>query len=327
LNELLSPAEANALIDRGDVLHIAGDEPVLRQLHRGNWIGGTTPYLLTRKGGVVEREKVHVAQLPVAPGAAAIGFIDIGHIPAIITEAPRNGFTLAILPAMSDIHSIYSLTAANIPGIRDYPIMGWISGVHVDDRKSRKAQVFNGRTGEAADDRMVVMQAALPPGKIASVKIVNLITAGDGDTFEFDAPSFSVRECKINGVVDDFYAYAIRKALTLHCPLVTDMNGEQLAVSLKEIDATTHSVQFFAPVMKGRIYRLATVVENYLEALIRTVAEQKLDPVLSFNCFHNYAFGGLIAPANYPLSGPVVFGELAHVLINQTLVCLMIKDK
>lgn len=327
MNELVTAAEANTLIDRGCVLHIAGEEPVLRQLHRGNWIGGTTPYILTRNGGVVEREKVFVSELPVNARAITTHFIDIGCLPAISVEAPRNGFSIVIAPGMSEIHSIYSLTAASIPGIRDIPIMGWISGVHVDDRMKVTAKVVNGVTGEVADDRIVVIHAALPPNREASVGIINLIIPGEGDEIVFDTPSFSVRDCTINGQRDDFYAYAIRNRLELHHPLVTELNGEPISVSLKLIDAETRSVQFYAPVMKDRVYRLATSVPDYRNALIRRAAEQKLDPVLSCNCVHNFTYGGLMAPQPYPLPGPAVFGELAHVLMNQTLVCLSIKKK
>jgi hypothetical protein len=50
-------------------------------------------------------------------------------------------------------------------------------------------------------------------------------------------------------------------------------------------------------------------------------------PVLSCNCYHNYIYGGLQGKTFIPLPGPVVFGEIAHVLMNQTLVCLSIIDK
>jgi hypothetical protein len=327
LNDLLTPEEANAVIARGAVLHIAGDESVLRRLKRGNWIGGTTPYMLTPGGGVVDRDKVFVTELPVRADAVATHFIDIGRIPAISTDAPRNGFTIVIVPAMSDIHTIYSLTAASIPGIRDIPLMGWVSGVHTDDREVRTAKVFDGVTGEVSDDRIVVMHARLPSSKEAWVDIVNLVIPEDSDTFVFDAPSFSVRECEINGKRENFYDYAVRNRIGIHQPLVTDLNGEAICISLKAVDAETRAVQFFAPVMRGRAYRLGDAVTGYRDRLIKAIEQHALRPVLACQCFHNYAFGGLMAPLPYPLPGPVVFGELAHVLMNQTLVCLSIRKK
>lgn len=327
MNELLAIPETNALIDQGAVLHVAGEEVLLRQLHRGSWIGGTTPYILTAEGGVAERERVFVSALPVSPAEVSLRLVDIGHIPALSTEAPRNGFTLVIAPGMSEIHRIYGLTANAIPGIREIPVMGWISGVHEDERARRTPKVFNGLTGEVSDTAIVVMQAALPTTKRAVVSIINLFEPAVGDELVFYEPSFSVRECLINGKAEDFYAYALRKALDLQRPLVTELGGEFLNVSFKAIDAESHSVQFYAPVMKGRVYRQAAPLPDYRKALVAVAAKLRLTPVLSCNCYHNYTYGHLEGNLYIPLPGPAVFGELAHVLMNQTLVCLSIIDK
>jgi hypothetical protein len=327
LNELYDIAEANALIDEGRVLHIAGDAALLDQLHRGSWIGGTTPYILTRQGGIAERTRVFVSELPARAGDVTIRFVDIGHIPVIATEAPRNGFTIVIAPGMSDIHTTYGLTANSIPGIREIPIIGWISGVHADDRGRLTPKVFNGRTGEASENRIVLMRVALPASKQAVVGIINLFEPGAGDEIVFHAPSFSVKECLVNGKPEDFYAYAVRKALDVKLPLVTELGGEFINVSFKAFDAESHSVQFYAPVMQGRVYRQAAAVPDYRAALVRVAEQQNLTPVLSCNCYHNYTYGGLEGEQFIPLPGPAVFGELAHVLMNQTLVCLSVKNK
>jgi len=327
MNELRDIRETNALIDNGLVLHIAGEEALLRQLHRGSWIGGTTPYMLTAEGGIAERERVFVSVLPVLPSDVCLRLVDIGHIPAISTEAPRNGFTLVIAPGMSEIHRVYGLTANGIPGIREIPVMGWISGVHEDDRARLTPKVFNGLTGEVSDVAIVAMQATLPTTKRAVVSIINLVEPAEGDTFVFYEPSFSVRECLINGKAEDFYAYAIRKGLDLQCPLVTELGGELLNVSFNVIDAESRSVLFYAPVMAGRVYRQAAPLLDYRAALIEVAEKLKLTPVLSCNCFHNYTYGNLSGNLYLPLPGPAVFGELAHVLMNQTLVCLSVIDK
>ena len=327
MNQLVTLEEANALIARGSVLHIAGVEPLLRQLNRGYWIGGTTPYMLTEAGGFVVRDKLFVTELPVPAKAITTRFVDIGNIPAISIEAPRNGFSLVIAPAMSEIHTIYSLTAANIPGIRDIALMGWIAGVHIDERHQFTPKVFDGVSGELSDDKIVVMHACLPPNKEAKVGVVNLVEPGDGDTFVFDAPGFAVRECEINGERGDFYAYAQQHQLEYHCPLVTDLGGEQIAVGIKLIDAETRSVQLYAPVMHGRVYRLGSSPPGYREELIRVAAAMDVKPVLTVNCVRNLAIGGLEGHHFNPLPGPAVFGELAHVLMNQTLVYLTIRDK
>lgn len=327
MNALCRVEQANDLIDRGLILHIAGDEGLLRQLHRGSWIGGTTPFILTREGGREVRDQIFVTALPPTVAEAQIKFVDIGHIPAISTEAPRNGFSIVIAPGMSDIHTIYAMTSAAIPGIREIPIIGWIAGVHFDERHRRTPKVFNGMTGEVSDERIVVLHALLPLAKKAVVGIVNLFTPGDGDEIVFDAPAFSVREATINGVREDFYAYALRRKLDRKLPLVTDLNGEFINVSFKAFDADSRSVLFYAPVMPGRIYRQAEPLPDYRGALEEAIRTQHLDPVLTCTCLLNYTYEGLEETRATPLAGPAVYGEIAHVLMNQTTICLSVADK
>lgn len=327
MNELISISEANALIAAGRKLHAAGDEAALRRLQRGNWIGGTIPYFLTRTGGVVEREKVLVTELPDVVTQVTTQMIDIGHIPAITTEAPRHGFSIVIVPGLSDIHTIYALTAISVPGIRELPIVGWISGVHLDEIGKTTPKVFDGMTGDVSDNRIVVMHATLPKNKAAEVGTINLFEPGDGDEIVFHAPSFAAGECEINGVAENFYDYAVRKGLDTKLPLVTELGGEFINVSFQEIHAETRSVRFYAPVMGRRVYRQAASLPDYRAALVGATETLNLSPVFSCNCILNYLYGRLEGEQFIPVPGPATFGEIAHILLNQTLVYLTIKDK
>src|SRR2546430_12631278 len=43
---------------------VAGDERLLAQLPRGNWVGGTIPYLMTdEEGGLTTRSEEHTSEL------------------------------------------------------------------------------------------------------------------------------------------------------------------------------------------------------------------------------------------------------------------------
>ena len=327
LNKLVDIAEANALIDAGKKLHVAGDEAALRQLHRGTWIGGTIPYFLTTKGGVVEREKVFVTQFSDVVTHASIRLIDIGHIPAIISEAPRNGFSIVIAPGMSDIHTTYALTASSIPGLYEHPIIGWVAGVHLDDLGKSTPKVFDGLTGEVADNRIAVMHATLANNKSATIGIINLFKPGPGDQIVFQQHSFSAKECTINGQPDDFFDYAVRNALDVKLPLVAELSGQLINVSFQAIDAESRTVKFYAPVMRDRVYRQAAPLPDYRAALVGAIDKLKLSPVFSCNCILNYQYGRLEGEQYIPLPGPATFGEMAQVLMNQTLVYLSLVDK
>ena len=327
MNQLVTVGEANALIDRGRILHIAGDERALRQLNRGTWIGGTIPYFLTAEGGVVERERVFVTELPPEVTSATTRMIDIGHIPAIITEAPRNGFTLVIAPGLSDIHTAYGLTASSIPGLYEAPIAGWIAGVHLDDIGKVTPKVFEGPTGIVSDDRIVTLQANLPSGKTAVVGTINVFEQGTGDEIVFAESSFSAGPCTINGMPEDFYGYAMREGLDLSRPLITDRAGHMINVAFQALDHRQQRAHFYAPVMKGRVYRQAAPLPDYRRAWIAAAQKLAVDPVFCCNCILNYVHGKLEGDQFLPMAGPATFGELAHVLVNQTLVYLVIRNK
>lgn len=327
MNQLVSVSEANALIEAGKMLHIAGDEQALRQLRRGRWIGGTIPYFLTHEGGVVERERVFVTELPAAVTAVSTALIDIGHIPAITTDAPRHGFSIVIAPGMSDTHTTYGLTANSIPGIYEAPVVGWIAGVHLSEIGKVSPKVFDGQTGEISQDRIVVMRATIPANKAAVVGTINVFEPGADDEIVFSIPSFSAGPCTINGEPQEFYDYVVTKGLDLTLPLTTECSGHRINLSFQSVDHENRRVNFYAPVMKGRRYRQAAPLTDYREALVSALEHAPITPDFSCNCILNYEYGKLEGPQSIPLAGPATFGELAHVLVNQTLVYLAIQDK
>ena len=51
------------------------------------------------------------------------------------------------------------------------------------------------------------------------------------------------------------------------------------------------------------------------------------EPALAFNCILNYVHGKLEGDQFIPVACPATFGEVANILVNQTLVYLIIKDK
>jgi hypothetical protein len=171
------------------------------------------------------------------------------------------------------------------------------------------------------------MHAAISNGKSATIGTVNLFTPGPGDEIVFPQHSFSVKECTINGQADDFYDYAVRKALDVTLPLVTDLAGVGLNVSFQAIDAESRTVKFYAPVIRDRIYRQAAPLPDYRAALVGAIEKLNIEPVLSCNCILNYQYGRLEGEQFIPMPGPATFGELAHVLMNQTLVYLQLVDK
>ncbi len=314
--------EANRLIAQGRRLHVAGDASALARLTRGNWMGGTIPYFLTADGGRVERERVFVTELPPEVTDIDIGFVAPDRLSDIPDAAPSHGFCLIALPAGSDAHAKYAIGAHDLPGLFDTPVIGWVTGVHLDDLGQEKPLVFNGQTGEAANDRIVVLRARVVDQVMPRIGIINLFSQGSGDRFVFAETGFAAQECRVNGEAASFYDYATASRLDTRRPLVADLSGELINVSFQAIDDTARTVRFYAPVLAGVEYRQAASLDDYRGSLLEHVAAHPVTPAFSCNCILNYLYAGLADDRALAITGPATFGEIAYVLLNQTLVYL-----
>src|SRR2546429_3754366 len=74
---------------------VAGDERLLARLPRGNWVGGTIPYLMTdEEGGLTTRDSLMVQELVTDQRAAPkISVYDKETIDRVTADAPANGYT------------------------------------------------------------------------------------------------------------------------------------------------------------------------------------------------------------------------------------------
>ena len=143
---------------------VSGDERLLVRLPRGNWVGGTIPYLMTdEQGGLTTRDLLLVHQLPRDERAApTISAYDAKTIARITEDAPRNGYTFLLIPAFSDVHLAYGKDAPTYKDLFSHPIVGWITGIHLNDLGKQKPKVFNGKTGEAFADKALACHVSLP---------------------------------------------------------------------------------------------------------------------------------------------------------------------
>ncbi len=324
--DLHTVSEANDLIDAGKRLHIAGDEAALSKLHKGVWIGGTIPYFLTQQGGVMDRQRLFITELPDCVSETKIAFISSEQLAFVPADAPENGFSLVIAPGMSDVHATYALKAEKLPHIYERPIIGWVAGVHLSEIGAVKPKVVNGMTGAFSDDRLVVLHATLPENRLASIGIVNVFRQGAGDAFVFDETGFSGGDCLVNGKNGNFYDYAKERNIDLRFPLVANYSGEMINVSIQELDRATRSAKFYAPILKGMEYRQAEPVADYRAKFIEQMEGLQISPAFSCNCILNYLYGNLEGEQPIPVGGPATFGEIAYVLLNQTMVFLSINE-
>ncbi len=319
--------EVKDKITRGKKLLLAGDESLLRLLPAGSWIGGTIPYFMTEQGGLTTRNQIYVTELPESVSDISIKVYDGAALPRVYADAPQNGFSVIIMPGMSKTHLEFALNAPRYQEFGHSPLIGWISGVHLNDLGKLTPKVFNGQTQTILEDGAVVMHATLPPAHVAEIGYLNIFEQGTGDTITFAQDGFSAREAYINGVKTNFADYVTQRNLDTRLPLVADYFGAMVNVSFQSVEQSLQEVRFYAPVFAGIPYKHAKPFKDYVQQFTAKLPSHLSEPpVFSCNCVLNYLYSKLEGKRTGKITGPATFGEVAYQLLNQTMTYLTITD-
>ncbi|QQS06661.1 MAG: hypothetical protein IPK50_07105 [Fibrobacterota bacterium] len=311
-------------IRSGERLLLAAQEEVLLSLPAGNWIGGTIPYFMAETGGVVSREMVFATAVPIQSTSVEIRTYGTADIHNICKNAPDNGVTFLILPASSPIHLQFAQKAPDFEDMYLKPLLGWISGVHLDDLGRTSPKVVDGRTVTAHTDAGVAIHCALPENQVARMGIVNLFSPGDGAVLTFPEGGFQVERCLVDGVERVFSDYLLEREVDTRLPLVADCSGAMVNVSFQGIESSLGRVNLYAPVFPGVEYRLAKPVGDYMEEFAKMLPKN-VSAAFSCNCILNFLYSGLEGKITEGMTGPVTFGEIACQLLNQTMVYVAIE--
>lgn len=327
--DLMNIVDVESLIANGRTLLLAGEEDLLHQLPRGDWIGGTIPYFITPShGGMVSQDKVFVTDISDTAASIEIKPYDKNTLDTVYTEAGHGGYSFIIIPALSAAHAAFALNAPNYKDFGSQPLIGWISGIKLDDLGRVSPKVFNGPTGTVHEQEAIVMHVTIPQGKSVDVGIINIFEQGEGDTLTFSSDGFSCTEVMVNGVKENFADYISRNRLDTRLPLVADYYGAMVNISFQEIEPGG-KVTFYAPVFAGIHYKHAKSMNDYaasFEKQLHINGVTGRHVVFSCNCILNYLYSGLEGKSTDPFVGPATFGEIAYQLLNQTLVYLLIQD-
>ncbi|KAA8614165.1 DUF6976 family protein [Salipiger aestuarii] len=319
-NAMMTVAQATAAIEAGKVLVIAAAEEALCQLPRGRWIGGTTVYFITDTGGCTDRENLFVTEIGSAT-AARPALYATRDLPDLTQGRYDNGLSVIIIPAFSAAQEEFALHAPRYPDLLEQPLMGWISGVHLDDPDTIRPKVFDGSTGAAYTDGAMVMHVELPPGKVAEIDILNIFAADEtADEIIFETTGFSARTAIVNGERVDFADYLENAGIDTRCPLVTNFAGTAINVSFQSTNSG-EGVHFYAPVIKDTPYRIARAHADYAkEFSARPMGDGTRD--LSCNCLLNYLYSDLERQKTGTFTGPATYSGIAYFLVNQVVVRL-----
>ena len=324
-NSLVTLAAAIELIESKAPLSIAGPEPLLDRLPRGNWIGGTSSYFSAENGGVKTAEHLFVTFLPDFD-EVRVACYDEHSLKDLMRDAPDNGCSFAIIPSGSATLQRFAEESRFWPEIFLKPVVGWVAGIDLASLGSATPKVYNGHDGTIYADAVIVTHISLPPEHIASIETVNIFERDPRAVIRFPRTGFEATSCVINGkpahLADFLLSHGDPDG---KLPLMGDFAGANINVSVQHIDAETGRVRFYAPVFPDVEYYLAQPLENYEARFAEELGKRaQRDVVFSCNCILNYLHGGLEGKRTGALQGPVTFGEIAYLLHNQTLVTLTI---
>lgn len=325
-NDIYTLDEITAMVKNGDPLILAGDEKVLSKVPKGNWIGGTIPYFISKEGGEFSQEKIFATKIPDFAENITNKLYTVDTIQDIFTDAPENGFSVIIIPASSKIHSDFSINSSTYKNYAAAPLIGWISGVSLDELGESFPKVANGAEGYFDEKAAVVMHVSLPKNKYADISIVNIFEQGNGDTITVEEDGFQFESVLINGEKKDFANYLKSNNIDTKLPLVADFMGSKINSSFQAVH--DNSVDFYAPLFKGVEYKVAKSVPDYINTFNAMVPTGSNDGIaFSCNCILNYLYAELEGKKTGNFVGPITFGEVAYQLLNQTMVYIDIQDR
>ncbi len=325
-NQLVTIEHATKLINEKKYLFISADEVVLKKLPQGNWIGGSIPYFVAENGGEFSQDKVFVTVIPDFVLKVEVKEYTAATVKNIYSEMNGNMVGLIIIPALTKTHVAF---ATEVPMSDNYsrnPLIGWVSGLNLNDLGKYSAKIINGYKGQFIEDGALVMQLTLPKNKVANVDIINIFKQGDGDTVEFPQDGFSASEAIVNGKKVNFVDYVKSNKLDVKLPLVADYCGANINVAFQTIG--DKDISFYAPVFKNVVYKQALPIKDYVSEFTSHIAKADPGKNVSFscNCVLNFMYLDLEKKKTGVFLGPATFGEIAYQLLTQTLVYLTFDD-
>jgi hypothetical protein len=324
---LFNVEDANVLINRGTKLVFAGSHKLLQLLEEGNWIGGSTYYCISAGKGIGDKDFLFVQEIPDYCEETKIKYYNKDSFKNVYHDMYDNGFSIVLIPFESNTHFKYPIEVVNYPLFATKPLVGWIAGVPLNDEKKLKPSVYDGQNKGFYDDGAVVMHVKLPDNKLADLKVVNMFELTYGQVLEFKEEGFNIKNVIVNDREYNFVDYLKENNIDIRFPLVGNIASTiPTIVSFKEIDEKEKVVRLYAPLYKNIKYKLAKAEGNYYDMLIKNIQKEN-NFVLPVICILHFLYGDLANKLSHEIpDAPTTFGEIAHILVNQTLTYLSIYD-
>lgn len=323
----MTVSEAEKLVQANRILMIAGEETLLKQISKGQWIGGTIPYFMDSDGGCENLEQVFVTDFTAVAKEFSIKTYTAANIGDMLADRYAGGFSYILVPAFSEVHSTYALKVSYMDKLFDVPTMGWVTGVQLAQIGKQTPKVINGSTGEIIDNQAIVLHVALANHQFADIEIVNIYEQSQGIEFTFPSDGFTVSDCLINGEKANLADYLTAHTVDLSLPLVADHGGALINADIQNVDTTARTVSFFAPILSTQEYRTAKPIADRYAAFLAAMPDDNSKVICACNCVSSYLQIGLNGKQTKGVTSPFTFGEIAYILVNQTMVMLSLHDR
>ncbi|MDE0472290.1 MAG: hypothetical protein OXH57_10155 [Ekhidna sp.] len=216
----------------------------------------------------------------------------------------------------------YSLVGRESKDVFKSPIIGWTSGVLLEKVGKKVLKVIDGNTGKFYDNQALIMHCDLPSNITPVLGIIN-IQEPEGSYLEFGKGATEVKECIIDGKKQNIYDYFKSEGMGLDQPLINDVNGSSLNTSILDDEAKT--AKFYVPVSPDYKYQISKPLSDYEEKFEKKYKTIKKQIHFRCNCILNYLFAKLEGEKTGDVTGFITFGEIAYLILNQTMAYLTLE--
>jgi len=303
----------------------------LSQLVKGNWIAGTTSrFVENGKTLVTTREKIFVHNVTDIASSVKLMVYDVSTIHNIFDDASENGFSVLLMPGLTEIHNEYSINCTNYSNFGIRAVCGWISVIPIysDYERNEVSLVFSGETGMSYTNAAVVMHVELPAGKFAEIHAFSPFKPDEKDTLIFENTEQQIENVLVNGVKQNFRQYLIDRKIDRSNKshnMLAGTHSSGLIMNITIFEESENDQEKFvsvgAPVYKGIPYCLAKMDNETCYDDVKKFNEQL---VFSLSCITNYVCPEIFLDHLTHTSGPFAYGEIAYFLLNHATVYVTI---
>ena len=322
-NRLYTKEQVVEFIKQGRVMHLCGNEETLKDLPKGNWVAGMTPYFMDSVGKICDN-KIYVDDFSFIAEECEMATFDEKDIAEIAKRNKySNGFIFVVLPIDSQVYFTFANHSLEYENIYDNPVVGYVSSVLLEEYGKKQSKVAVGSEGVLHGDKAAVMYVKVPERLRVRAEIMNFDSIDDTTpSLKFPKTGFKQSDCLIDGKPGNIASYleAVKTRIGHYPQLITSQNGALVNRDIKSVNVTTGEAVFFSPAYESDIYYLVKPNNDYLATFNRRLG-RKTDVIACMSCT-SYFLQGDFEYRHIDFNGVYTFGEIAYQLLNKTIVTL-----